>query len=870
MRLRVISRQPPLLRESMSLVVLATRHQGYSDPSAYQQRISLQQQERARNQQRQESTGARFKVERVNAEANPEGAFVGIDLGTTNSCVSYIDPETGRPKIIPSPSGSWVLPTAITFDKQHSVRLFGEEARSVLKSSASSTLCSGKRLIGRRYGDVGRVRDQLSKTNNISIGTRGDVEVEVAGRSYSVVHVTGMFLRYVKTVAESYLGKTVDSAVVSVPAYFSPQQKVATEDAALIAGFEVMEVIDEPSAACLAFTVLSGAHAKERDANVGAAVESSLVFDLGGGTLDCALMDNDRRKGSFQLVATHGDPLLGGNDWDNLLAIEIASQFRAKWKIDLTSHNIGPEMQNQNNRALLIEAEKCKVHFTSSVEPYYGFNRNFYFCRLRRELLPLEVNLTLTQYLEITKPLRDRCLLTVERLLTNAHRSPADIQNVLLVGAMTRDPPIRMALSKFFGRPVAANEDCPADYAVAIGAAVRGGMLRGQFKELMNQTSFVSGTVQAEQEAGLLSKVAGTARALMSKVAGSKSIDNPNAIGHKWRGLVAGLPSEEIEKFAKEIVEFEATTSRQKMLEKVERDSNNVISRAAKVSGHRQAMNDKEMRRLTDQVKFWQYMVRNFHDHEEQLQTACAGLTKHLDQLDGLDADSTLVTPEGTIDFDAVQRNQSMNVKEGEDRSAIPGELAKYAATSTPDPNSQLPSDPRSFTDPRVGAYENAENQAAASLTHPSDATRKSSRRKIFRRDVPLPKSRDAGDLPDAAAIIDKGTHHMAKDKNEFDLSERTRKEIFADYVEERAWREPQAPPGEHGSWKEVQTAIKQGQGVGSPVTADRVSLMTPLSERLAELHRSFPYVAADKDDANTMYGTVTAVGCSNVAQQSL
>ncbi|CUE70866.1 heat shock protein 70, putative, partial [Bodo saltans] len=272
---------------------------------------------------------ARFVVEKT--ERSNSGRVIGVDLGTTNSCISYIDKETNMPRIIPSPTGSWVFPTAVTFLAGHNLRTFGEEARASVRTSASATLCSGKRLIGRRFGELGRVQSQLHKTNQLTMTEKGDVAVEIMGRTYTIVHITAMFLRYLKIEAEKFLKEPVDCIVVSVPAYFTPQQKVATEDAALCAGFDVLEVIDEPSAACLTYTVLN----KDNPQMSAKRIHRSLVFDLGGGTLDCAILENDIKKKTFTLAATHGDALLGGNDWDTAISQRFQDQFEKKWKIPI-------------------------------------------------------------------------------------------------------------------------------------------------------------------------------------------------------------------------------------------------------------------------------------------------------------------------------------------------------------------------------------------------------------------------------------------------------------------------------------------------------------------------------------------------------
>lgn len=815
------------------VVPIAARReqQGYQDN--VQQRLQQHQAESMRRNERIAKSNARFTVQKlVDNEVREGSTYIGIDLGTTNSCISVIDSETKKPKIIPSPTGSWVFPTAITFDRNHTVRLFGEEARACAATSASATVCSGKRLIGRRYGELGNVTAQMSKTNLISINDRGEVSIEVSGRIYSVTHITGMFLRYLKECAEEYLGKPVDSAVVSVPAYFSPQQKVATEDAALIAGFDVLEIIDEPSAACLTYSILSPKSAEKKR------VQSNLVFDLGGGTLDCALMDHDTETNTFALVATHGDPLLGGNDWDNVIAKQIVDRFRQRWKIDLDAQECRPTESAADHRQVLIEAERAKVHFTHSTEDYHGYHRHFHFSEVRREIVPLQVDLTWKQYVELTRPLRERCIDCLDRLFEAAGRDPQSVDNILLVGAMTRDPPVRGRLEKYFGREPSAHNECPPDYAVAIGAAVRAGMLKGMFPELSRNLTFVRGSLQAEQSS-LIERSLGTVKRMLA----AGTYINPNAIGHKWRGVANGLSNDQIENYAKELVEFEAGCKRRQMLEKVEGDANTAMQRLTTNSYKKQGMQESIAKQLTDQLKFWQYMVHNFHDHEEQLQRTINELNAYLDDIEGkIDDNVSVMTPEGRIDFTKSMRNLKTQrirrqvLDEDEEEPEGANRLSS-AADSTP-------------------PVDEAEPSTAPSSVAPSqEATRKSSRTKVIRREVPLPKTATVDEL------VDKGNPAFTDDnKPEFFMSERTREESFKEYVENRAWREPPSPPGEEGkSWGDVKKLLDAGEVVGEVMETNDAPRVT-LVDRLQWLQQEFPVVLSEKADDAILLSTAHVV----------
>nr|CCC91273.1 putative heat shock 70 kDa protein [Trypanosoma congolense IL3000] len=766
--------------------------------------------EAKRRMELDEATRSRYVVVKEETRVQTD-RVIGIDLGTTNSCISYIDKAAGTPKIIPSPTGSWVFPTAITFDKNHKVRLYGEEARACVRTSASATLCSGKRLIGRGVGELGRVQSQLHKTNMVTLNERGEVAVEIMGRTYTVTHITAMFLRYLKREAEKFLKEPVNAVVVSVPAFFTPQQKVATEDAALAAGFDVLEVIDEPSAACLAHTVLRRRSNSQVKGETQGQIESkrivrSLVFDLGGGTLDCALMENDQRRGIFTLVATHGDPLLGGNDWDAVLSQHFSDQFERKWRVPLedAEGNVGQGVATY--RQLLIEAEKAKVHFTHSTEPYYGYNRAFHFSEKLRDIVPLEATLTLEEYVELTRPLRARCVECLNKLFDHAGIRPNDIDTILLVGAMTRDPPIRHMLAEYFGRPVEPENTCPADYAVAIGAAVRGAMLQGGFGDLSATTRFVTGTAQAMKEGGLMRRFFNRMGALV------KGAANPNAIGQRWRGRAKGLTDEEISNYAKELVEFEAACERRLLLERAENDANFVMRRVTADSNKRQGMQEKRVRQLSEQLKFWQYMVHNFHEHENELIRTVRELEQALDELEGLAEDNTSgLTTEGTVDFTSVtpinycEEQGEKNQKTEE--SPVDSTVRQGAASLR---------EPRAREATQSNGKENVRN------------------RKIIRRPVPLPAA-----SAEAEELVEAG--HPALRGADVSMTESTRNSFFEAQVEERAWREPPTPPGEQGSWKEVKRAVDAGQAVGCPLSPQELQRPMTCEEMLQALVNMAP-----------------------------
>lgn len=782
-----------------------------------------------RQKKLEEQTKARFQVVKEVRKSGEKGRAIGIDLGTTNSCVCYIDKETGKPKIIPSPTGSWVFPTAVTFDKNHTIRMYGEEARACVRSSASATLCSGKRLIGRGFGELGKVQSDLQKTNILTLNEKGQIAIEVMGRTYSVLHIIAMFLRYLKNEAEKYLGEPVDQVVVSVPAYFTPQQKVATEDAALSAGFDVLEIIDEPSATCLAHTVL--ANMLERDqlsrsqlslwAKKHSPVSRSFVFDLGGGTLDCAVMEHNTRAGRFRLVATHGDPILGGNDWDAVISEYFARNFEEKWKIPIEEEegNIGQGVAAF--RSLQLESERAKIHFTHSTEPYTGYNRAFHFSTMLREIIPLEATLSLETYVDLTRPLRIRCLECVEQLFQHTHLQPEDIDHILLVGAMTRDPPLRHMLEEYFQKRVAPSDVCPADYAVAIGAGIRAGMLQGDFTELSKRTRFVSGTVQNLRQGNFIRRGFSTVKQWLIR-------GNPNAIGQRWRGRAKGLSDEELSNLAKEMVEFEAACARRLLLERVENDANAVMRRLAADSNRKQGMQEKRIVQLGEQIKFWQYMVHNFHDHEDELQRTVKELEAALDELDGIAVDNSesFLTSSGTIDFSKTEaRRKEKETTEKMPETPCTSEKERISQEgSVASARSPSPSSTGVFDDRRQEGELKKEESSTTTETGP----------KILRRKAPLPASSVEGH-----ELVEAG--HPALLNADIPVHENTRRFFMEAQVNERAWREPPTPPGEQGSWAEVKKALDEGTEVGAPLPLEEIERQMTMREMYEGLRRHCP-----------------------------
>ena len=595
---------------------------------------------------------------------------IGIDLGTTNSCITYYDRTKNRTRVIPNPDGSWTFPTAVAFDGRK--RFYGETARAMMRSAQDQLVTNGKRLIGRRRGELTQVLHQLGRTNTLEESSNGEMMIVIRGRQFHIVHIMGMFLRYLKEIAELHLKGRVEACVISVPAYFTARQKVATEDAALVAGFDVLEVIDEPSAACLAYTALSG----QVDGNsMGAPTQSHggkktvkyLIFDLGGGTLDCALMSCDLSDNAFALIGTDGDPLLGGNDWDNIISGMIAKSFKNRWNIDIDLDDGFTEGDRLGmQRTIQHTAERCKVHFTSSTETFEIYERLF--CFKNGNFISLAFSMTYDEYVRVSEDLRHRCVSCIQKLLRKTGVDKVDVDNVLLVGAMTRDPPLRRTLDDYF-RPTGlsysgdnsiepsstsillASESCPPDYAVALGAGVRAAMLQEAIPAFKSQKKikFVDGTIQAEREANR-SVLSALYKKTMNFFSPSTEL-NPRAapLGHRVRRTllsfsddssgcdvrVQGLSDDEIEKFAKEIVFFNTCKEREEQLQKILDEADHVIKNFMQDSSRKQGMQEKKLLKMQDQLKFWQYMVTTFHDHEEHLRTCLNEAKAMIADVDG-------------------------------------------------------------------------------------------------------------------------------------------------------------------------------------------------------------------------------------------
>lgn len=378
---------------------------------------------------------------------------IGIDLGTTNSAVAVM--EAGKPKIIYSQEGRNVIPSVVDPTK----RIVGDVAKRQLVLNPTKTIYSIKRLMGRRIDDKAVTKEQEFLPYKIIEGAEGRVSVEVEGKKYTPEEVSAMILKKIKEDAEAYLGEKVEKAVITVPAYFDDAQRQATKQAGQIAGLEVERILNEPTAAALAYG-LEKSHA-----------HTIAVYDLGGGTFDITILELG--DGVFEVKATNGDTHLGGDDFDQALINHIADEFKKEHGVDLRK-------DTQALQRLKEAAEKSKIELSSSQEaeinlPYVTVQDN--------QPLHLVQKITRAKFESLVDELVQRSFGPVRAALKDAGIEAKDVNEVIMVGGMTRMPKIIEEVKKFFGRE--PNRSVNPDEVVAIGAAIQAGILTGEAKDVV-------------------------------------------------------------------------------------------------------------------------------------------------------------------------------------------------------------------------------------------------------------------------------------------------------------------------------------------------------------------------------------------------
>ncbi|MDQ6884489.1 MAG: molecular chaperone DnaK [Candidatus Dormibacteraeota bacterium] len=383
------------------------------------------------------------------------GKTVGIDLGTTNSVVAVM--EGGEPVVIPNAEGGRTTPSVVAFTRSGE-RLVGQLARHQAAVNPENTVFSIKRFMGRNYNEVDQERKMMPYRT--VPGKDGRVEVEIQGQRYTPEQISAMILQKLKTDAEAYLGEKVTDAVITVPAYFNDSQRQATKNAGQIAGLNVIRIINEPTAASLAY----GLDKKEN--------EKILVFDLGGGTYDVSALEVG--EGVFEVKATNGDTHLGGDDYDRRLVDHIADEFKREQGIDLRG-------DRQALQRLTEAAEKAKIELSSRMEtdinlPFITADQN--------GPKHLDMKITRAKFEQLTADLTERCVPPFHSALKDAALAPAELNEVILVGGSTRMPVIQELVKKLTNGKEPHRGVNP-DEVVAIGAAIQAGVLKGEVKDVL-------------------------------------------------------------------------------------------------------------------------------------------------------------------------------------------------------------------------------------------------------------------------------------------------------------------------------------------------------------------------------------------------
>ena len=382
---------------------------------------------------------------------------IGIDLGTTNSCVSIMDGS--QPRVIENAEGARTTPSIVAFTENE--RLVGQPAKRQAVTNPENTVFGVKRLVGRRYDDAHLKKDMKNLPFKVFSGSNGDAWVEAQGDQFSPSQISAFILQKMKETAESYLGESVSQAVITVPAYFNDAQRQATKDAGKIAGLEVLRIINEPTAAALAY----GLDKKES--------QIIAVYDLGGGTFDVTILEID--DGLFEVKSTNGDTFLGGEDFDMRIVNYLAEEFQKENGVDLTKDKMALQRLKE-------AAEKAKIELSSSSQteinqPFISMDG------ASGQPLHLVVKLTRAKLESLVGDLIKSSLKPCQAALKDAGLSTGDIDEIVLVGGMTRMPKVIEEVTKFFGKE--PNKGVNPDEVVAMGAAIQAGVLQGDVKDVV-------------------------------------------------------------------------------------------------------------------------------------------------------------------------------------------------------------------------------------------------------------------------------------------------------------------------------------------------------------------------------------------------
>ena len=383
-------------------------------------------------------------------------SIIGIDLGTTNSCVAIMDGKS--PKVIENVEGARTTPSMVAFTENEE-NLVGQSAKRQAVTNPEKTLFAIKRLLGRRMDDSSVKKDMDILPYKITAGENQDAWVDISGKKYSPSQISAMILQKMKETAEKFLGKPVKEAVITVPAYFNDAQRQATKDAGKIAGLDVKRIINEPTAAALAYGL-----DKKKTGTVA-------VYDLGGGTFDISILEIG--DGVFEVKATNGDTKLGGEDFDNVLIDYFAAEFKKEQSIDLKSDKLALQRLKE-------AAEKAKIELSTAAQTEVNLP---FITADASGPKHLNIKLSRSKFETLVSELIDRSIEPCKQALKDAGLNAGEINDVILVGGMTRMPKVIEAVKNFFGKD--PNRSVNPDEVVALGAAVQGGVLSGDVKDVL-------------------------------------------------------------------------------------------------------------------------------------------------------------------------------------------------------------------------------------------------------------------------------------------------------------------------------------------------------------------------------------------------
>ena len=385
------------------------------------------------------------------------GKVIGIDLGTTNSCVAIMDGS--QPRVIENAEGARTTPSIVAFSDNE--KLVGQPAKRQAVTNPTNTVFGVKRLIGRRVDDSNLEKDKKNLPFNVIDGGNGDAWVEAQGEKYSPSQISAFILQKMKETAEGYLGEEVSQAVITVPAYFNDAQRQATKDAGKIAGLEVLRIINEPTAAALAYGL---------DKNESKTIA---VYDLGGGTFDVTILEID--DGLFEVKSTNGDTFLGGEDFDMRVVNYLADEFKKENGVDLTKDKMALQRLKE-------AAEKAKIELSSASQteinqPFISMDSS------TGQPLHMVIKLTRAKLESLVSDLIKASIKPCQAALKDAGLSTSDIDEIVLVGGMTRMPKVMEEVTKFFGKE--PHKGVNPDEVVAMGAAIQAGVLQGDVKDVV-------------------------------------------------------------------------------------------------------------------------------------------------------------------------------------------------------------------------------------------------------------------------------------------------------------------------------------------------------------------------------------------------